>query len=507
MPVPCGAGIKWPTRPPINDHMGPARGLRDSVGRSVTLLHVFLAASAVILVAAAVALGGMLTRTIERQAVDDERAGIVQYVGSVVTPELVRNNRIRMSQAAAATLARGMRVRGDLISVKVWRRDGRLLWTTLDKRRIGKYFKTSGDLEETLATGEAHGAVEDLSKVVPGSEETAEGRTGIRKALEVYAPIRGTDGRLLGAYEVYGRTDHLNAIASTNVRTIWFTVAGVFGALLVLLTLLVRGASRRLHRQTDVLRHSYRMLEESSLETIETLNATVEVKDPYTAGHSQRVRGIALAIGREVGLSREQLETLSASALFHDVGKIGVPDAILTKPGKLDAAEFETIKQHAAQGAEIVSKLSRLKDSVPAIRHHHERWDGHGYPDGLVGEEIPLEASIVGLADAWDAMTTERPYARALTLIAALEQVRAGRGTQFRPEVVDAFLTVAANLPSDQPGIHGSRPAPARGRGVGATLASMGEHLQGGRLAAQAHRRRRGRHDLHPLGRARDAGL
>ena len=432
------------------DLMSLTRGFHDSVGRSVTLLRVFLVASAAILVAGAVALGGMLTLTIDRQAVEDERAGIVQYVGSVVTPGLVRNNQIRVTPAAARTLARGMHIRGDLLSVKVWRRDGLLLWTTLDKSRIGKHFPVSDDLEETLATGEAHGAVEDLSKALPGSEETSERLTGIRKALEVYAPIQGTDGRLLGAYEVYGRTDHLNAIASTNVRTIWFTVAGVFGALLLLLTLLVSGASRRLHHQTERLRNSYRMLEESSLETIETLNATVEAKDPYTAGHSQRVRCIALAIGRELHLSRERLEILGTSALFHDVGKIAVPDAILTKPGKLDAAEFETIKQHAARGAEIVSKLSRLKDSVPAIRHHHERWDGLGYPDGLVGDQIPLEASIVGLADAWDAMTTERPYARALPLTAALEQVRGGRGTQFRPEVVDAFVTVAESLPADQ---------------------------------------------------------
>ena len=431
--------------------MGGASGIRDSVARSVTLLRVFLIASAAILLAGAIALGAMLTRAIDRQAVADEQSGIVQYVGSVVTPGLVRDNRIRMTPAAAKTLQRGMQVRGDLISVKVWRRDGLLLWTTLDKSRIGKHFPISDDLEETLATGEAHGAVEDLSETPAGAEETAERRTGIRKALEVYAPIRGDDGRLLGAYEVYGRTDHLNAIASTNVRTIWFTVAGVFGALLVLLTLLVRGASGRLHRQTEALRHSYRMLEESSLETIETLNATVEAKDPYTAGHSQRVRSIALAIGRELDLPRERLETLGASALFHDVGKIGVPDAILTKPGKLDAAEFETIKEHAARGAEIVSKLSRLKDAVPAIRHHHERWDGHGYPDGLAADQIPLEASIVGLADAWDAMTTERPYARALSAAVALEQVRLGRGTQFRPDVVDAFIAVAPSLPTGQP--------------------------------------------------------
>jgi HD-GYP domain-containing protein (c-di-GMP phosphodiesterase class II) len=310
----------------------------------------------------------------------------------------------------------------------------------------------SDDLKDTIESGVAHGSVENLSEAPAGSEESSERRTGVKRALEVYAPITGSDGRLLGAYEVYGRTNHLDAIAASNVRTIWITVASVFAALLVLLTLLVRGASGRLQRQTEELRHSYRLLEESSLETIETLNATVEAKDPYTAGHSQRVRGIALAIGRQLELPRDRLENLGAGALFHDVGKIGVPDAILTKPGRLDAVEFETIKQHAARGAEIVSKLTRLKDAVPGILHHHERWDGLGYPDGLVGAQIPLEASIVGLADAWDAMTTERPYARALSLTAALEQVRAGRGTQFRPDVVDAFLEVATRLPGSLPG-------------------------------------------------------
>ena len=432
--------------------MGAGRRLQDSVARSVTLLRVFLIASAVILAVGAIGLGAMLTRTVHRQAVDDERAGIVQYVGSVITPELVRGNRLVMTRSAAATLGRGMRIRGDLLNVKVWRRDGLLLWTALDKRRIGKHFPLSDDLRQTLQSGHAHGRVEDLSEAKPGSEEYGERLTGTAHALEVYAPIAGANRRVLGSYEVYGRTDHLDAIASANIRTIWLTVAGVFAALMILLTLLVREASGRLRRQTEELRHSYQLLEESALETIETLNATVEAKDPYTAGHSQRVRGIALAIGRQLDLPRERLESLGASALFHDVGKIGVPDAILTKPGRLEPAEFETIKEHAARGAEIVSKLSRLKDSVPAIRHHHERWDGLGYPDGLVGDQIPLEASIVGLADAWDAMTTERPYSRALSLTAALEQVRSGRGTQFRPEVVEAFLEVATRLPGRPPG-------------------------------------------------------
>ena len=175
-----------------------------------------------------------------------------------------------------------------------------------------------------------------------------------------------------------------------------------------------------------------------------------------------------------------------ASALFHDVGKIAVPDAILTKPGKLTPAEFETIKEHSARGAAIVSKQSRLKDAVPAIRHHHERWDGMGYPDGLVEDQIPLAASIVGLADAWDAMTTDRPYAIALSQAAALAQVREGRGTQF-PAECRRRVRGRRREPPDGAGHRPGTSSPAgRRSGLTDTLARMGERFQGGRLAAQA---------------------
>ena len=126
-----------------------------------------------------------------------------------------------------------------------------------------------------------------------------------------------------------------------------------------------------------------------------------------------------------------------------------MPDAILTKPARLTDEEYALIKRHSEDGARIVAKFGRLRAAVPIIRHHHERWDGSGYPDGLAGEEIPLEASIVGLADAWDAMTTERPYHRALTLEQAFAEVRRGRGTQFAPEVVDAFFAAQKRRPGE----------------------------------------------------------
>jgi len=190
-------------------------------------------------------------------------------------------------------------------------------------------------------------------------------------------------------------------------------------------------------------------LEQSLLDTIETLNAAVEARDPYTAGHAQRVRRVALAVGRSLALDPRQLDTLGTAALFHDIGKIGMPDSILTKNAQLTPAEAALMREHVTRGADIIAKFPPFESAIPAIRHHHERWDGLGYPDGLAGDAVPLDAAIIGLADAWDAMTTDRPYATALSLNEAMMQIRAGRGKQFNPAVVDAFWEVARQRPAE----------------------------------------------------------
>ena len=196
-----------------------------------------------------------------------------------------------------------------------------------------------------------------------------------------------------------------------------------------------------LRARSRELLESYRRLEESSLEAIESLNATVDAKDPYTAGHSARVQGIAVAVAEELGLARDRSSTRSASAGSSTTsGRSPSPTASSPSPATLDGDEYEAIKRHPADGAEIVSHFSRLHDAVPIIRHHHERWDGEGYPDRLAGDAIPQEACIVGLADAWDAMTTDRPYRLALSVDEAAAEVRRCRGTQFSPAVVDAFF-------------------------------------------------------------------
>jgi putative nucleotidyltransferase with HDIG domain len=233
-------------------------------------------------------------------------------------------------------------------------------------------------------------------------------------------------------------------------------LTGVWLATVVLATTVWVSFARRTTRSQDLV-ETTRELEQSLLDTIETLNAAVEARDPYTAGHSQRVRRVSLAVGRAMNLPVDRLSALGTAALFHDIGKIGMPDSILTKAAHLTRDEQALMREHVTRGSEIVAKFPQFRNAIPAIRHHHERWDGVGYPDGLAGEEIPLEAAIVGLADAWDAMTTNRPYAPAQSLHDALEQIRAGRAKQFSPEVVDAFWEVARKrpadvLPSEEPG-------------------------------------------------------
>jgi putative nucleotidyltransferase with HDIG domain len=190
--------------------------------------------------------------------------------------------------------------------------------------------------------------------------------------------------------------------------------------------------------QNNSLERANRVLRERSTAAMENLSETVDARDAYTAGHSRRVQRLALAIGRELGLSHAELAVLGLAALFHDIGKLAVPDAILLKPSGLDAEEWPLMRLHAAEGARIIDRLGFLADAVPAIRHHHERFDGAGYPDGLRGDEIPLGARIIHVADASDSMLTSRSYRAALPTSEVLLELRRRAGAQFCPRCVAA---------------------------------------------------------------------
>jgi len=190
----------------------------------------------------------------------------------------------------------------------------------------------------------------------------------------------------------------------------------------------------------------YAALERGYLETIRALASAIDAKDPYTRGHSERVAKLAVEIGRELALDDATLRVLEFGGILHDVGKIGIPEQVLGKPARLTPEEFALVRSHAAIGAEIIDGVEFLKSAEPAIRHHHERWDGGGYPDGLRGEKIPLIARIVNAADIWDACTSERPYHRAATHREGLKILDQSRGVQLDPDVHDAILRVLVRL-------------------------------------------------------------
>jgi putative nucleotidyltransferase with HDIG domain len=426
--------------------------MAQRVARSLTLLWALVVVAAIVLAAGGIVLGSIMTGALRKQAVDDGKTSLALYTSGVLSPRLVSGSEIRVGEDVTGIVRRSLAERPDILSVKVWRSDGVLAWASLAPERSGKRFPLENDLGEVIEKGEPEGGLEDLGD----AEDAVESKLRVDSVLEVYAPVLSDSDKVIGAYEVYADATPLEESIADRRRELWIAIGAVFLLLWVLLVILARSASSTLRRQTNTLRErsvalseSYQRLEESSLEAIETLNATVEAKDPYTAGHSLRVQRISLSIGRELGLTIKELDALRYGGLFHDIGKIAIPDALLTKPGRLTDEEYELMKTHSAEGARIVGKFSRLSDSVAIIRHHHERWDGRGYPAGLAGEHIPLPAAIAGLADAWDAMTIERPYQRALSSEEALAEVRSCRGTQFVPVVVDAFFEAVRKRPED----------------------------------------------------------
>jgi len=183
-------------------------------------------------------------------------------------------------------------------------------------------------------------------------------------------------------------------------------------------------------------------------ESTRAMVAAIDARDPYTRAHSVSVAAYAEAIGRRMGLSAPVLASLRKAALLHDIGKIGVPDAILTKPGPLTADEYDTVKRHPEIAIEILGHLSFLEEQLPLILHHHERYDGRGYPAGLVGERIPIGARILAVADALDTMFSPRTYKPAYKTDQVRAELIAGSGRQFDPAVIQATLALLDEQPS-----------------------------------------------------------
>ena len=195
-------------------------------------------------------------------------------------------------------------------------------------------------------------------------------------------------------------------------------------------------------------RHSFKLyidMREAHMNTVRALTSAIDASDPFTSGHSERVTEYSTSIARRMGLSERRVLMVEYASLLHDMGKIAIQHDVLLKPGKLSDDEWKEMRTHPETGARIVSDLHFLKGAREVVLYHHERYDGKGYPDGLEGSEIPLEARIVKVADAFDAMMSDRPYRRGLSMDAAIEELRLGKGTDFDAAVVDVFLKLISD--------------------------------------------------------------
>jgi HD-GYP domain-containing protein (c-di-GMP phosphodiesterase class II) len=250
-------------------------------------------------------------------------------------------------------------------------------------------------------------------------------------ALRTLAP---PEGRALDA--------HLEALATLPPLVLFSLVGALRGA-----------AWDRERALAASLERANRELRDELEQSVRALSSALEAKDAYTDEHVARVAGYALALGRDFGLAGAGLEALGWAARLHDLGKIGVPERVLGKPGPLDAEERALVRRHPEIGARILSHLPGMSAAAPLVLHHQERWDGGregpfaGYPSGLAGDAIPLGARIIAVVDAFDAMTTDRPYRAARPLEVAVEELRRESGRQFDPVVVERFLDLLARRP------------------------------------------------------------
>ncbi len=331
----------------------------------------------------------------------------------------------------------------DIYALKLWSPDGVLIYSSKPDDIVGISFAEDPEVAAALR-GELVAAI----KHRPEAENVRQFEYS-GPLIEVYAPIEDpVTGRTLGIFETY--QPYASVLGEIRFATglLWaFLLVGT-GAAYMFQFGMVRSMARNLvETEEEVLEVNERLetsltrIEEHSLGTLQALTAAVDAKDSYTAHHSLSVTDHVIAVGRQLRLEQEDLELLERAALLHDIGKIGVPESVLLKPSKLTDEEFTIVKRHSASGSDIIGSIPFLQGLVPLVRHHHEHWDGSGYPDGLAGERIPRLARILAVADAFDAMVSNRPYRPAMSLTRARNELLRCRAMQFDPEAVDAFMS------------------------------------------------------------------
>jgi len=321
--------------------------------------------------------------------------------------------------------------------LRIWRWDGVLLYSSDSSAQIGQEFPASDELE-AAHQGDAVSRVDNATDLV--------GTTGFgaQPFFHVFVPLSLDDSSgvqaVLEVEQLYLPVQDRIQRAETKI---YIGVAGAMGFLYAALSILVLRGSRTVSKQRRQLVVHAQELRRSHDSMLQMLCAALDLRDQATKGHSLRVARLAVAVAEQMDLADEQLTHLEQAAMLHDLTKVGLPAVILKKAGPLDEDEWEEIQKHPEMGYQIVRDIPFLRGAGEIVLHHHERFDGGGYPRGLIGDEIPLGARIFAVVDAYDAMTSGRSYRRAGSHAFAVREIKRNSGTQFDPRAVEAFL--AAN--------------------------------------------------------------
>lgn len=321
----------------------------------------------------------------------------------------------------------------DLIEVKIWTEDMRTVYAYSDKKSVGQYFKDDDELRNSIDKDKITLALDDGQAF----EQSTLGKLH-KPLLEMYVPIHW-NGRVHGIMEVYRLAPGLALTGRVNLY-VGFVVLLLGVMFNMLISTKFRLAMNTILEYQKYLHRANLRIAKSYHQSVVSLAKALEMRDKETEGHCERVVNMSIYIGQKMGLDSMSLGKLAIGAYLHDVGKIGVPDNILLKPGRLTPDERTVIETHVKKGFDIIKEVPFLRYAEDVVRYHHEKYNGKGYPYGLKGEEIPMVARIFALVDVFDALISKRPYKDPMPLDQILEIIRQERGEHFCPEVCDIVL-------------------------------------------------------------------
>lgn len=322
----------------------------------------------------------------------------------------------------------------NLVDFRIWNNDYRVMYSYSNKYFVGKHFRENEDLNKVYRTKR------DVAKIEKFGESDEVNLPEEGTVFELYSPIM-VNGKLAGVLEVYRLGPPLDFFAGVNLLVGFLTMVVPLILYLFINKHFSKAADTILDYH-DILQVAYDKTTISYIDTVICLTRALEMRDMETEGHSERVVNMALFIGKRLDLSDQELGRLAIGAYLHDIGKIGIPDSVLLKPGALNEGERRIVEEHVCHGYNIIKDVKFLAQAKNVILYHHEKWDGTGYPKGLKGEDIPLNARIFALVDVFDALVSERPYKKEMPVEEALEIIRKGRGSHFDPEVADVLLNM-----------------------------------------------------------------